>query len=64
MSIADVLQEKGIELPPVVVPVANYMLASRSGKVVTSSGFTPKPQRPVPRRPSHSPGADRYVCGQ
>ena len=42
MSIADVLQEKGIELPPVVVPVANYMLASRSGQVVTSSGFTPK----------------------
>ena len=42
MSIADVLKEKGIELPPVVVPVANYMLASRSGKMVFSSGFTPK----------------------
>lgn len=42
MSIMDTLKEKGIELPEVVVPVANYMLASRSGKVVTSSGFTPK----------------------
>lgn len=42
MSIADVLAEKGIVLPSVVVPVANYMLASRSGKLVFSSGFTPK----------------------
>lgn len=42
MSVQDVLKEKGIELPPVVVPVANYMLASRSGKIVMSSGFTPK----------------------
>jgi enamine deaminase RidA (YjgF/YER057c/UK114 family) len=42
MSLECTLKEKGIELPEVVVPVANYMLASRSGKIVTSSGFTPK----------------------
>lgn len=42
MSIQDILREKNIELPEVVVPVANYMLASRSGKIVMSSGFTPK----------------------
>lgn len=42
MSIDEVLQARGIELPDVVVPVANYVLASRSGKIVTSSGFTPK----------------------
>ncbi|MEE0548072.1 MAG: RidA family protein [Peptococcaceae bacterium] len=42
MSVEDVLKEKKIVLPEVVVPVANYMLASRSGKIVMSSGFTPK----------------------
>ena len=42
MNIEDVLKEKGIELPEVVIPVANYMLAARQGKVVMSSGFTPK----------------------
>lgn len=42
MSIEAVLREKGIDLPTVTVPVANYLLASRSGKVVMSSGFTPK----------------------
>lgn len=42
MNLECTLKEKGIELPEVVVPVANYMLASRSGKIVTSSGFTPK----------------------
>ena len=42
MSLECTLKEKGIELPEVVVPVANYMLASRSGKIATSSGFTPK----------------------
>ncbi|MED9781435.1 MAG: RidA family protein [Peptococcaceae bacterium] len=42
MSLECTLKKKGIELPEVVVPVANYMLASRSGKIVTSSGFTPK----------------------
>ena len=34
MSVEDVLKEKKIVLPEVVVPVANYMLASRSGKIV------------------------------
>lgn len=42
MSIKDRLNDKGIELPATVVPVGNYLLAVRSGKIVMSSGFTPK----------------------
>lgn len=42
MGVEGILKERDIILPEVVIPVANYMLAARSGNVVMSSGFTPK----------------------
>ncbi len=41
MSTADALVAIGIELPPVPVPVANYVPARRVGDLVFSSGQTP-----------------------
>lgn len=42
MSVKEKLREMGITLPPFTAPMANYVCASRCGKLVMSAGNTPK----------------------
>lgn len=42
MSVMNKLQEMGITLPSFTAPIANYVSASRCGKLVMSAGNTPK----------------------
>ena len=42
MGIIDKLAEMGLTLPPDTAPIANYVSASRCGKLVMSAGNTPK----------------------
>ncbi len=42
MSIKEKLNGLGLTLPPFTVPMANYVCASRCGKLVMSAGNTPK----------------------
>jgi enamine deaminase RidA (YjgF/YER057c/UK114 family) len=41
MSVSDRLIELNLELPPVPIPVANYVLVQRSGDLIFTSGQTP-----------------------
>ena len=42
MTIHEKLSEMGLALPPFTAPMANYVCASRCGKLVMSAGNTPK----------------------
>ena len=42
MTIHEKLSEMGLTLPPFTAPMANYVCASRCGKLVMSAGNTPK----------------------
>lgn len=48
MSVADRLRELGLELPPVVPPVAAYVPAVRSGNLVFTSGQLPMVEGELP----------------